>query len=240
MKLDILVFAAHPDDAELSCSGTIALHVALGKKVGIIDLTEGELGTRGSVAQRYEEAAAAAKVLQLSARENLQLADGFFTNDEASQRKLIEVIRRYQPDIVFANALIDRHIDHGKGAKLAHDACFLAGLRKVETLDKHTGQAQASWRPRAVWHYIQDQWRNPDVVVDISAHWATKEAAIRAFKSQFYDPQSDEPTTPISTPDFMQFLESRARDFGRLVGVTYGEGFEKATPVGVSQLTDLW
>jgi hypothetical protein len=219
MKLDILVMAAHPDDAELAVSGTIASAIAQGKKVGIVDFTRGELGTRGTPEIRLAESAAATKILGIHARENLGLADGFFQNDRESQLKLIDVIRKYQPDIVLANALEDRHPDHGKGAALAIDACFLSGLRKIET-------GLAAWRPKHVYHYIQDRYLKPDFVVDISAHWATKEAAIRAFKSQFFDPNSTEPASYISSPDFLAFVEARAQEMGHKIGVKYGEGFQ--------------
>jgi bacillithiol biosynthesis deacetylase BshB1 len=219
MKLDILVMAAHPDDAELAVSGTIASAIAQGKKVGIVDFTRGELGTRGTPEIRLAESAAATQILGIHTRENLGLADGFFQNDRESQLKLIDVIRKYQPDIVLANALEDRHPDHGKGAALAIDACFLSGLRKIET-------GLPAWRPQHVYHYIQDRYLKPDFVVDISAHWATKEAAIRAFKSQFFDPNSTEPASYISSPDFLAFIEARAQEMGHKIGVKYGEGFQ--------------
>ena len=221
MKLDILVMAAHPDDAELSCSGTILKHITAGKKVGIVDFTRGELGTRGTPEIRLQESADATKILGLHARENLGIRDGFFKNDEETQMKLIEVIRKYQPDIVLANALEDRHPDHGKGAQLAIDACFLSGLRQIKTGDL------SAWRPSQVYHYIQDRYLEPDFVVDISAHWDQKEAAIRAFKSQFFDPNSTEPTSYISSPDFLNFIQARAMEMGHKIGVKYGEGFQK-------------
>ena len=220
MKLDILVMAAHPDDAELSCSGTILKHIAAGNKVGIIDFTRGELGTRGTPEIRLQESTDATKILGLHARENLGIRDGFFRNDEESQLKLIEVIRKYQPDIVLANALEDRHPDHGKGAQLAIDACFLSGLRQIKTGDL------PAWRPTQVYHYIQDRYIEPDFVVDISAHWDQKETAIRAFKSQFFDPSSMEPASYISSPDFLHFIQARAMEMGHKIGVKYGEGFQ--------------
>jgi bacillithiol biosynthesis deacetylase BshB1 len=220
MKLDILVMAAHPDDAELSCSGTILKHIAAGKKVGIVDFTRGELGTRGTPEIRLQESADATKILGLHARENLGIRDGFFRNDEETQLKLIEIIRKYQPDIVLANALEDRHPDHGKGAQLAIDACFLSGLRQIKTGDL------SAWRPAQVYHYIQDRYIEPDFVVDISAHWDQKEAAIRAFKSQFFDPSSVEPASYISSPDFLNFIQARAMEMGHKIGVKYGEGFQ--------------
>ena len=220
MKLDILVMAAHPDDAELSCAGTILKHIAAGKKVGIVDFTRGELGTRGTPEIRLQESADATKILGLHARENLGIRDGFFKNDEETQLKLIEVIRKYQPEIVLANALEDRHPDHGKGAQLAIDACFLSGLRQIKTGDL------PAWRPTQVYHYIQDRYLEPDFVVDISANWDQKEAAIRAFKSQFFDPTSAEPASYISSPDFLNFIQARAMEMGHKIGVKYGEGFQ--------------
>ena len=220
MKLDILVMAAHPDDAELSCSGTILKHIAAGKKVGIVDFTRGELGTRGTPEIRLQESADATKILGLHARENLGIRDGFFRNDEETQLKLIEVIRKYQPEVVLANALEDRHPDHGKGAQLAIDACFLSGLRQIKTGDL------PAWRPTQLYHYIQDRYLEPDFVVDISAHWDQKESAIRAFKSQFFDPSSTEPASYISSPDFLHFIQARAMEMGHKIGVKYGEGFQ--------------
>ncbi len=220
MKLDILVMAAHPDDAELSCAGTILKHIAAGKKVGIVDFTRGELGTRGTPEIRLQESADATKILGLHARENLGIRDGFFRNDEKTQLKLIEVIRKYQPDIVLANALEDRHPDHGKGAQLAIDTCFLSGLRQIKTGDL------PAWRPAQVYHYIQDRYLEPDFVVDISSQWDQKEAAIRAFKSQFFDPNSAEPASYISSPDFLNFIQARAMEMGHKIGVKYGEGFQ--------------
>ncbi len=224
MKLDILVMAAHPDDAELAVSGTIVDAVAKGKKVGIVDFTRGELGTRGTPEIRLAESAEATKILGIQVRENLGLADGFFQNDRESQLKLIEVIRKYQPDIVLANALEDRHPDHGKGAALAIDACFLSGLRKIDT-------GLPAWRPKHVYHYIQDRYLEPDFVIDISAHWEKKEAAIRAFRSQFFDPNSTEPASYISSPDFLDFIEARAQEMGHKIGVKYGEGFQSQSPI---------
>jgi N-acetylglucosamine malate deacetylase 1 len=224
MKVDILVFAAHPDDAELSCSGTILAHLELGKKVAIVDLTEGELGTRGSVTLRREEAEASSKILGINYRENLGFRDGFFTKDEKHLLQVIQKIRKYQPQIVLANAISDRHIDHGRAADLVHDACFLSGLSKIETSD--LGQAQTAWRPKKVYHYIQDQLSQPDIIFDISAHFDTKMASIMAFKSQFYNPESNEPITPIATPEFIDFIKGRAIEFGRRIGVKYGEGFQ--------------
>lgn len=230
MKLDILVMAAHPDDAELSCAGTILKHVLAGKKVGIVDFTRGELGTRGTPEIRLQESADATKILGIHVRENLGIRDGFFRNDEETQLKLIEVIRKYQPEVVLANALEDRHPDHGKGAQLAIDACFLSGLRQIKTGDL------PAWRPAQVYHYIQDRYLEPDFVIDITAHWDQKEAAIRAFKSQFYDPNSTEPASYISSPDFLNFIQARAMEMGHKIGVKYGEGFQKHGPLEVKSL----
>jgi bacillithiol biosynthesis deacetylase BshB1 len=230
MKLDILVMAAHPDDAELSCAGTILKHIAAGKKVGIVDFTRGELGTRGTPEIRLQESADATKILGLHVRENLGIRDGFFRNDEETQLKLIEVIRKYQPDIVLANALEDRHPDHGKGAQLAIDACFLSGLRQIKTGDL------PAWRPAQVYHYIQDRYLEPDFVIDISTHWDQKEAAIRAFKSQFFDPCSAEPASYISSPDFLNFIQARGMEMGHKIGVKYGEGFQSQKTLEVKSL----
>lgn len=238
MKLDVLVFAAHPDDAELGCGGTIAKHAAAGKKVGIIDFTRGELGTRGTPETRSEEAAASAKILGISVRENLGLQDGYFRNDQQSQLTLIQSIRKYRPEIVLANAIVDRHIDHGKGASLGYDACFLSGLAKIKTLDDN-GNPQEAWRPSAVYHYIQSQFIEPHFVVDISGYWDVKMEAIRAFKTQFYDPNSSEPETFISKPGFLKMLEARAVEFGHAIGATHGEGFTVRRFPGVKNLFDL-
>jgi N-acetylglucosamine malate deacetylase 1 len=238
MKLDILVLAAHPDDAEISCAGTIARHVAMGHKVGIIDFTKGELGTRGTVDIRAAEAAAAAKVLGVSVRENLGLRDGFFENDATHQLTVIRTIRKYQPSIVLANAVYDRHIDHGRGASLAYDACFLSGLVRIETLDEN-GKKQAPWRPQVVYHYIQSLYIEPDFIVDVSDYWDIKIEALKAFKSQFYDPQSSETETYISRPGFIKMIEARASDWGYAIGSKYGEGFTARRYLGVTSLFDL-
>jgi bacillithiol biosynthesis deacetylase BshB1 len=238
MKLDILVLAAHPDDVELGAGGTIAKHIALGYRVGVIDFTRGELGTRGTPELRAEEAAAAAKILGVSVRDNLGLADGFFQNDPAHQMPVIRAIRKYRPTIVIANAISDRHIDHGKGASLAYDASFLSGLAKIETLDED-GLPQQPWRPTVVYHYIQSHFLKPDLVVDISDYFKVKMESIRAFRSQFYDPQSNEPQTYISNPSFMRMVESRAQELGHSIGVEYGEGFTVRRVPGVNSLFDL-
>jgi len=238
MKLDILVLAAHPDDAEISCAGTIARHVALGHKVGIVDLTKGELGTRGTVEIREREAAASAKILGVTARENLGLKDGFFQNDPTHQLAVIRAVRKYQPSIVLANAIYDRHVDHGKGASLAYDACFLSGLVRIETTDE-AGNKQQPWRPGAVYHYIQSLYIEPSFIVDISDYWQKKVEAIAAFKSQFFDPSSEEPHTYVSDPGFVKMLEARAIDWGYAIGAKYGEGFTTRRYPGVRSLFDL-
>jgi N-acetylglucosamine malate deacetylase 1 len=238
MKLDILVLAAHPDDAELGAGGTIARHTAAGKKVGIIDFTRGELGTRGTPETRKQEAAASAKIMGISVRENLGLQDGFYQNNVESQLEVIRCIRKYQPAIVLANAIYDRHIDHGKGASLGYDACFLSGLTKIETSDEQ-GNKQKAWRPAAVYHYIQSQFIEPHFVVDVSDHWETKMEAIKSFRTQFFDPQSNEPETYISKPGFLKMIEARAIEFGHAIGATYGEGFTVRRYPGVKNLFDL-
>lgn len=237
MKLEILVFGAHPDDAELGAGATIAKEVSLGKKVGIIDLTRGELGTRGSADLRDKEAAAAAKILGVSVRENLKFADGFFVNDKEHQLKVIEVLRKYRPEIVICNAVEDRHIDHARGSNLVSDACFLSGLTKIETtFDK---QQQNPWRPRAVYHYIQWKNLNPDFAIDVSGYIDKKTEAIQAYSSQFYDPKSNEPETPISSKNFTDSIIYRARDLGRLIGTEHAEGFTVERHLAVDSLGDL-
>jgi len=237
MKLDILVLASHPDDAELSCSGTILSHIAQGKSVGIVDFTRGEMGTRGNPHLRLQEADEAAKILGITVRENLGFRDAFFDNDEAHQLQLIKVIRKYQPGIILANAVNDRHIDHGKAARLASDACFLAGLEKIKT--EHNGSIQEAWRPNALYHYIQSNYIEPDFIVDISRHWEKKLESIMAFKSQFYDPNSTEPDTFISSENFLKFIEARALELGHRIGAKYGEGFTVQRYLGVRNLFDL-
>jgi bacillithiol biosynthesis deacetylase BshB1 len=238
LKLDIAVLAAHPDDVELGCGGTVAKHIAQGLKVGIIDLTRGELGTRGTPEIRAREAADAAKILGVSVRETLGLKDGFFQNDVEHQMRVIRAIRKYKPRIVLANAVRDRHVDHGKGASLAADACFLSGLAKIETFDDQ-GVKQEAWRPAAVYHYIQSYYIQPDFVVDISGFWDIKLKAIMAFKSQFYDPNSKEPATFISDPAFLRMMESRAQELGHSIGVQHAEGFTVQRTLGVNSLFDL-
>ncbi|WP_298324414.1 bacillithiol biosynthesis deacetylase BshB1 [uncultured Dokdonia sp.] len=237
MKLDILAIGAHPDDVELGCGATIAKEIANGKKVGILDLTRGELGTRGSAEIRDEEAAAAAKILGVAVRENIALADGFFVNDKESQLKIIEVIRKYQPEMVLCNAITDRHIDHGKGSKLASDACFLSGLKKIETIVD--GKSQEKWRPKTVYHYIQWQHIEPDVVVDVSGFIDKKCDAVFAYSSQFHDPNNKDGDTPISSETFKESINYRSRDLGRLIGTEYGEGFTVERYPAVDSLFDL-
>lgn len=237
MKLDILFIVAHPDDAEISCAGTILKSVNAGQKVGIIDLTAGELGTRGNAETRKEEATAATNALGLEVRENMEMADGFFENNKAHQIPIITKIRQYQPDVVVTNAVNDRHPDHGRASKLVSDACFLAGLVKIETsLD---GPLQEAWRPRAVYHMIQDRWIEPDFIVDITNQFDDKVAAIKSFKTQFFDPDSDEPETPISGSDFFQFIDGRCRQLGRLINTTYGEGYTVERAIGADNLLTI-
>lgn len=234
MKLDILAIGVHPDDVELGCGGTLLKHIADGRKVGILDLTRGELGTRGSAELRLKEAAAAGDVLGVSARENLGLADGFFQNNEASQREVIKIIRKYRPEIVLANAPHDRHPDHGRASKLVYDACFLAGLPKIETeLD---GQAQQAFRPKNLYHYIQAYRLEPSFVVDITDHMDKKMEAVLAYKSQFYNPESEEPETFIASKGFMEMVKARAVEFGTIAGYQYAEAFIANRYPGVQDL----
>ncbi|MDW3647466.1 MAG: bacillithiol biosynthesis deacetylase BshB1 [Bacteroidia bacterium] len=239
MKLDVLVFAAHPDDAELGCSGTILKLIDNGYKVGVIDLTKGDLGSRGTVELRMEEAAAASKLMGLSARENLGFRDGFFVQDEAHQKEIIRMVRKYQPELVIANAPQDRHPDHGRASKLVRDAIFYSGLRMIKT--EMDGEQQAAWRPKRFCFYIQDHALEPDFVVDITPYWEGKCTAIKAFGSQFFDPESkrDEPQTYISSKGFWDFLEARARDMGHRAGALYGEGFISETPLLIKTPMDL-
>ena len=237
MKLDILAFGAHPDDVELGCGATIAKEIALGKKVGIVDLTRGELGTRGSAEIRDQEAADAAKIMGVAVRENLGFADGFFVNDKEHQLEIIKMIRKYQPDIVLCNAIDDRHIDHPKGSQLVSDACFLSGLMKVPTVAG--GEEQEKWRPKQVYHYIQ--WKNlePDFVVDVTGYMDVKIAAVKAYGSQFFDPNSKEPETPITSKNFIDSIVYRANDLGRLTGVEFAEGFTSERTIAIENLDKL-
>ena len=236
-KLDILAIGAHPDDVELGCSATLAKEISRGKKVGIIDLTRGELGTRGSAEIRDVEAAKAAAILGVKYRENLRFKDGFFINDEIHQLAVIRMIRKYQPEIVLCNAVQDRHIDHSKGSKLVSDACFLSGLRRIETdLD---GIRQKAWRPKLVYHYIQWENLKPDFVVDVTGFMDKKIQAVKAYSSQFYDPDSKEPVSPISSQNFLESISYRARDLGRLIGTDHAEGYTVERFVAVDHLDHL-
>jgi bacillithiol biosynthesis deacetylase BshB1 len=236
-KLDILAIGVHPDDVDLSCAGTLLKHIAMGKKCGILDLTTGELGTRGSGELRLKEAAAAAKILGVVIRDNLKMADGFFKNDKDHQIAIIKKIREYQPEIVLCNAVSDRHPDHGRAAKLVSDACFYSGLIKVETA--YDGFKQLHWRPKAVYHYIQDHQLKPDLVVDVTAHVEKKMEAIHAFKSQFYDPDSKEPESPISVKNFFDVVKGKMAVFGRDAGYDFAEGYTVERTPGVNSFFDL-
>lgn len=237
MKLDILAIGSHPDDVELSCAATLAKEISRGKKVGILDLTRGELGTRGTAEIRDREAQRAAEILGVRIRENLEFSDGFFTNNVAHQLEIIKILRKYRPEIVLCNAIEDRHIDHGKGAKLVADSCFLSGLRKIETI--YDGNSQDAWRPKNVFHYIQ--WRNlePDLVVDVSGFMDKKLDSVKAYESQFFKEDSEEPETPISSSNFFESISYRAKDLGRLIGVEYAEGYTVERLVAVDSLFDL-
>ena len=237
MKLDILAIGAHPDDVELGCGATIAKEISLGKKVGILDLTRGELGTRGSAEIRAMEADSAAKILGVEIRENLKFADGFFENNKEHQLEIVKIIRKYKPVVILCNAIEDRHIDHAKGSKLVSDACFLSGLIKIST--SLNGKKQDAWKPKQVYHYIQ--WKNiePHFVVDVTGFMETKIKAVKAYKSQFYDPNSKEPSSPISSKNFMDSITYRAQDLGRLIGTGYGEGFTADRFVAVKSFDNL-
>ncbi|MEL6925029.1 MAG: bacillithiol biosynthesis deacetylase BshB1 [Bacteroidota bacterium] len=237
MKLDILAIGVHPDDVELSCSGTLLAHIAQGKKVGLLDLTRGELGTRGSAELRTQEAMNSAKLMKAAFRHQLKMADGFFGHTRENLLQIAAIVRQYQPEIVLANALEDRHPDHARAAKLTSDACFLAGLAKVETtLD---GQAQERWRPKVVYHYIQDYTLHPEVIVDISPYMEHKMDLIMCFSSQFYDPNSEEPESPISSKDFLDSVRAKNQVWGRMIGCSYAEGFNVSRPIGVTNLFNL-
>jgi N-acetylglucosamine malate deacetylase 1 len=238
MKIDLLAFGVHPDDVELGCAGVLFSEKKNGKTTAIIDLTQGELGTRGTIATRFEEAATAAKILQVDVRENLKMADGFFKNDEAHQLQIITALRRYQPEIIICNAPEDRHPDHGRSASLVNDAAFLSGLLKIETIVD--GIVQKPWRPKYVFQYIQDRYLKPDFVVDISASFEQKMESVRAYKTQFYDPQSDDGNqTYISTPAFLDSIVARAAMFGKMIGVQYGEGFISKKMIGINSFDAL-
>ncbi len=238
MQLDILAFGVHPDDVELSCSGTLLAAIAQGKKCGIIDLTRGELGTRGSVETRALEAANAATILGVHHRENLGMADGFFMQDESNLRKIIEVIRRFKPSIILANAPEDRHPDHGRSAKLVADAAFLSGLRKIVTHDSHN-QLQEAWRPTQVFHYIQDRLLNPNFVIDISDYFSKKMESILAYTTQFYNTNLNEPQTYISSPQFLETVKGRDMQMGKRIGVAYGEGYITEKTIGITSFDAL-
>jgi bacillithiol biosynthesis deacetylase BshB1 len=232
MKLDILAFGVHPDDVELGCAGTIMAAIDQGKKVGIVDLTRGELGTRGTSTTRTQEATAAAKIMGVDVRENLDMADGFFANDEAHQRKIIALIRKYQPDVILANAPEDRHPDHGRSAILVSDAAFLSGLRKIETI--HEGVTQNAWRPAYTFHYIQDRFIQPSFVIDITAYMERKMEAVLAYGTQFTSADTSEPQTYISSPQFLETVKARALMLGKRIGVGYAEGYITEKIIGFS------
>lgn len=237
MKLDILAFGAHPDDVELSASGTIISHIKMGYKCGIVDLTKGEMGTRGTAETRKSESEEASRIIGIHVRENLDMADCFFTNDGPHKLEIVRMIRKYRPRIILCNAVSDRHPDHGRGSALVSDAVFLSGLVKAETKDE--GSVQEPWRPEVVYHYIQDRYIKPDFVVDITDSWSQKMESIKAFKTQFYQPDATGPVTPISTKEFLDFLEGRAIEFGRQAGFRYGEGFTVERFPGIKDLTTL-
>lgn len=236
-KLDILAFAAHPDDVELACAGSIILEVKKGRNVGIVDLTAGELGTRGNKELRLREVEAASKVLGISIRENLGFRDCFFQDDEEHQLEVVKMIRKYRPDVIICNAVSDRHPDHGKASSLVLKAAFLSRLPKLET--SLLGSSQSAWNPRAVYHYIQDRYHRPDFVIDVTSVWEERIKAMMAFSSQFYNPDSAEPETPISTKNFLDFVEGRALEFGKPAGFRYGEGFMVSRIPGVTDLLQL-
>ena len=236
--VDLLCITAHPDDVEISMAGTVLEHIRLGHSVGLVELTAGELGTRGSGELRAQEAEAARAVLGASFRYQLGFADGFFRADKQSLLEVVACIRAHRPRVLITNAIRDRHPDHGRGAALVAEATFLSGLRRIETIGGD-GQAQEPWRPTTVLHAIQDYWIEPDLIVDVTAHWAKKQEALACFGSQFHDPTSKEPQSPIANPDFMPFLEGRHRQFGRLIGTSFAEGFTTVRPPGVKDLIDL-
>lgn len=238
MKLDVLAIGVHPDDVELGCSGTLIKEINRGKKVGIVDLTQGELGTRGTIETRYDEAEEARKIIGASVRENLKMRDGFFSNDEAHQKLLISVLRKYQPDIVIGNILEDRHPDHGRAGQLIYDACFLSGLRQVKTTDEE-GNEQEKWRPKYLLHYIQDRFYEPDIIIDITDVWEQRLQSITAYKTQFHNPESGGPQTYISSPEFLESVTARARLLGKRIGVQFAEGFLSKKSIGIKDLDAL-
>lgn len=237
-SVDILAFGAHPDDVEISAGGTLAKHIAAGKSVVLVDLTRGELGTRGTAETRDAEAKNAMHLLGVIERINLNLGDGFFEHNESNLRKVIEMIRHFRPNLVLANAIEDRHPDHAKGAKLVADACFFAGLPKIET--QYNGESQAAWRPKKVFHYIQDRYIKPDFAIEVTSFVEQKFEILKCYKTQFYDPNSTEPQTPISGKGFLDFLESRMREFGREIGVEFAEGFTCNRILGVDDFEKLF
>lgn len=236
--MDVLAIGVHPDDVELGCSGTLIKEINRGKKVGIVDLTQGELGTRGTIETRYEEAEEARKIIGASVRENLKMRDGFFSNDEAHQKLLISVLRKYQPDIVIGNILEDRHPDHGRAGQLIYDACFLSGLRQVKTTDEE-GNEQEKWRPKYLLHYIQDRFYEPDIIIDITDVWEQRLQSITAYKTQFHSPESGGPQTYISSPEFLESVTARARLLGKRIGVQFAEGFLSKKSIGIKDLDAL-
>jgi N-acetylglucosamine malate deacetylase 1 len=238
MKLDVLAIGVHPDDVELGCSGTLIKEVKRGKKAGVIDLTQGELGTRGTIETRFQEAEEAAKIMGVSVRQNLKMRDGFFQNDEAHQLQLIQAIRKYQPEIIIGNILEDRHPDHGRAGQLIYDACFLSGLKQVKTKDEE-GREQEKWRPKQLLHYLQDRFYEPDVIVDITEVWEQRLQSIKAYKTQFHNPGSNEDETYISSPEFLESIVARARLLGKRIGVRFAEGFISKKSIGISNLDAL-
>jgi bacillithiol biosynthesis deacetylase BshB1 len=238
MKLDVLAIGVHPDDVELGCSGTLIKEVKRGKKAGVIDLTQGELGTRGTIETRFQEAEEAAKIMGVSVRENLKMRDGFFQNDEANQLQLIQAIRKYQPEIIIGNILEDRHPDHGRAGQLIYDACFLSGLKRVKTKDEE-GREQEKWRPKQLLHYLQDRFYEPDVIIDITEVWEQRLQSIKAYKTQFHNPGSNEDETYISSPEFLESIIARARLLGKRIGVQFAEGFISKKSIGISNLDAL-
>ena len=238
MKLDVLAIGVHPDDVELGCSGTLIKEVKRGKKAGVIDLTQGELGTRGTIETRFQEAEEAARIMGISVRENLKMRDGFFQNDETHQLQLIQAIRKYQPEIIIGNILEDRHPDHGRAGQLIYDACFLSGLKQVKTKDEE-GREQEKWRPKQLLHYLQDRFYEPDVIVDITEVWDQRLQSIKAYKTQFHNPGSNEDETYISSPEFLESIIARARLLGKRIGVRFAEGFISKKSIGISNLDAL-
>jgi len=238
MKLDVLAVGAHPDDVELGCSGILIKEIKRGKKAGIIDLTQGEMGTRGTIETRFTEASEAARIIGVHVRENLKLRDGFFLNDETNQFKLIKSIRQYQPEIVIGNVLEDRHPDHGRAGNLIYDACFLSGLSKIETKNDD-GSLQEKWRPKYLFHYLQDRFYEPDLIVDITEVWEQRLESIKAYKTQFHNTDSQEPQTYISSPEFLEAIIARARLLGKRIGVQFAEGFISKKNIGIDNLDAL-